>query len=237
MRRDGSMVAPAKGWTDGPMNPPELPNLTIIEHPLVRHKVTLLRRRDTDAIAFRDIVSQLATILAYEALRDVQSEEIDVEGPLGMARGWYVPADLVTLVPILRAGLAMVPGALTMVPNAAIGHIGVRRNETTLAPEPYYSRVPTGSPETIFLLLDPMLATGGSASYAVRHLREAGARHIRLASVVTAPEGVGRMLADHPDVSILTAALDRGLTPTGFIDPGVGDAGDRINRTPRATNS
>jgi uracil phosphoribosyltransferase len=218
------------------MTRPDLPNLTIIEHPLVHHKVTLLRRRETDSTAFRATVEQTATALTYEALRDIPIDPAEVNSPLGKATGWQLPAGRVVFVPILRAGLAMLPGALVMAPNAAVGHIGIRRDETTLAPEQYYARFPSVRPDCVFVVLDPMLATGGSADLALDRLREAGARHTALAVIVAAPEGVHRLLERHPKTRVFAAALDAGLDRRGMIHPGLGDAGDRINDTGAATN-
>ncbi|HSA55267.1 MAG TPA: uracil phosphoribosyltransferase [Gemmatimonadaceae bacterium] len=207
---------------------PDYPNLTCINHPLVRHKLTLLRRRDTPTKIFKELVEELAMLMAYEATSDLPLERIVVETPLESATGWQVSGKKLTLVPILRAGLGMVEGILRLVPAARVGHIGLYRDHDTLKPVDYYFKVPGDAAEREFLVLDPMLATGGSAASAVSSLKRAGATRIRFLCLVAAPEGVRRLLDDHPDVGIIAAALDRELNAQGYILPGLGDAGDRL---------
>lgn len=207
---------------------PAFPNCTCIDHPLVRHKLTLLRRRDTPTKAFKELVEELAMLMAYEATKDLALERITVETPLESATGWQVSGKKLTLVPILRAGLGMVEGILRLVPAARVGHIGLYRDHDTLKPVDYYFKVPGDASEREFLVLDPMLATGGSAASAVSSLKRAGASRIRFLCLVAAPEGVQRLLDEHPDVGIITASLDRELNEQGYILPGLGDAGDRL---------
>lgn len=203
-------------------------NLTLVRHPLVQHKITLLRSRDTSTKLFKELVEELAMLLAYEATSTLPLEATPVDTPLEGTTGYRVRGKKLTLVPILRAGLGMVEGILRLVPSARVGHIGLYRDHDTLKPVDYYFRVPGDAPERDFLLLDPMLATGGSASAAIASLKRAGAARIVLLCLVAAPEGVRRVLEDHPDVRIIAAALDRELNDHGYILPGLGDAGDRL---------
>ncbi len=207
---------------------PALSNLTVVGHPLVQHKLTLLRDRATPTKIFKELVEELAMLLAYEATSGLPLEAVPVETPLETARGWRVSGKKLTLVPILRAGLGMVEGVLRLVPSARVGHIGLYRDHDTLKPVDYYFKVPGDAAERDFLVLDPMLATGGSAAAAVTSLKRAGGSRIRFLCLVAAPEGVARMRQDHPDVHVLTAALDRELNSHGYILPGLGDAGDRL---------
>ena len=208
--------------------PAEFPNLTVTRHPLIQHKLTLLRDRQTPTKIFKELVDEIAMLMAYEATSDLTLEESPVETPLERTVGWQVSGKKMTLVPILRAGLGMVEGILRLVPGARVGHIGLYRDHSTLEPVDYYFKVPGDAPERDFFLLDPMLATGGSAVSAVGSLKRAGATRIRFLCLVAAPEGVRRLAAAHPDVSIYCAALDRELNDTGYILPGLGDAGDRL---------
>ena len=203
-------------------------NLTVSEHPLVRHKLSILRDRATPTKLFTELVEELAMMLAYEALRELPLETVSVDTPLERAPGWRLSGKRITLVPILRAGLGMVEGVRRLVPTARIGHIGLYRDHETLEPVDYYFRMPAGIADGSIVLLDPMLATGGSAVSAVRSLQSAGAVHIRFLCLVAAPEGVRRMATECPDVPIHTAALDRELNTSGYILPGLGDAGDRL---------
>lgn len=210
------------------MTQPPFPNLTVIAHPLIDHKMTLLRDRRTGTRDFKQLVSEIATLIAYEVTRDLPTEPIEVETPLETMMGEQVSGRKLALVPILRAGLGMVDGIAQLIPLARVGHIGMYRDEETLRPHDYYFKIPGAEGVRDFLVLDPMLATGGSAVAAVDALKQAGARSIRLLCLVAAPEGVTRMLEHHPDVRIYTAALDRELNHQGFILPGLGDAGDRL---------
>jgi len=203
------------------------PNLTLVEHPLIHHKVTLLRTQETGKKLFREVLDELSTLMAYEVTRDLPLEEIEIRTPLERMVGGQVSGWKLVVVPILRAGLGMVDGFLRVIPEARVGHIGLYRNEETLQPVEYYFKTP--EPEgREFILVDPMLATGGSASAAADFLKMRGVGRIRLVSIVAAPEGVSRLLEDHPEVPVFTAALDRGLNEVGYIVPGLGDAGDRL---------
>jgi uracil phosphoribosyltransferase len=199
----------------------------IINHPLIEHKLTRLRNKSTGTLRFRETLNELAGLMAYEISRDLPLEDTETETPMGMARTKQLSREVV-LVPILRAGLGMVEGILSLIPYAKVGHIGIARNEGTLKPEPYYEKLPVGFEEAIIMVLDPMLATGGSASAAINSLKEQGARSIKLVCIVGAPAGVERIKRDHPDVDIFLAALDQGLNENGYIVPGLGDAGDRL---------
>lgn len=206
----------------------EFPNLVIVDHPLIQHKLALLRSWTTSKKTFRELVDEISTLMGYEVTRDLALEPVDIETPLESTIGYMVSGKKLTLVPILRAGLGMVEGMLRLVPAARVGHIGLYREEDTLEPIEYYFKIPSEPEARDFIVLDPMLATGGSASAAVQLLKDAGASRIRYVCIVAAPEGVQRMLEDHPDLPIFTAALDRQLDQNGFIRPGLGDAGDRL---------
>jgi len=207
---------------------PTLPNLTVLDHPLIQHKLTLLRQRATSTRDFKELVREIAMLMAYEVTKDLPTEPIDIETPLERMTGRMVSDKKLTLVPILRAGLGMVDGVSQLLPTARIGHIGVARDHDSLEPVRYYAKLPGDERERDYFILDPMLATGGSATAAVTTLKTAGARRIRFLCIVAAPEGVRRMLDGHPDVRVFTAALDRGLNEHGYIVPGLGDAGDRL---------
>jgi len=194
----------------------------------VQHKMALLRNVDTPTREFRQLVGEIATLLAYEATRSLETEPVSVRTPLETMEGRRIGRDLIVLVPILRAGLGMVDAVAALFPNAGVGHIGLYRNEKTLEPVSYYFKIPPLGAEKVYLVLDPMLATGGSASAAIAKLKESGARRIRLICLVAAPEGAARMMTDHPDVAVFVAALDRQLNEHGYILPGLGDAGDRL---------
>lgn len=206
----------------------EFPSLIIIRHPLVQHKLTILRDQRTQTKHFKELVDEIATLMAYEATSELSIESRQVETPLEKTEGWHISGKKLTLVPILRAGLGMVEGILRLVPSARVGHIGLYRDHTTLEPVDYYFKVPRETAERDFFVLDPMLATGGSAVAAVSALKKAGAERIRFLCLVAAPEGVRRLTEAHPDVQIYAAALDRQLNSSGYILPGLGDAGDRL---------
>jgi len=203
-------------------------NLTVLAHPLIGHKLAILRDRATTTRDFRQLVSEIAMLMTYEVTRDLSTEVVTVETPLERAEGRKVAGKKLTLVPILRAGLGMVEGISQLIPSARIGHIGVYRDHETLQPVSYYFKAPSAEADRDFLILDPMLATGGSAVDAVRKLKEVGASRIRFLCLVAAPEGVRAMLQAHPDVPVYAAGLDRELNPHGYILPGLGDAGDRL---------
>ena len=206
----------------------EFPSLTIIRHPLVQHKLTILRNGETQTKHFKELVDEIAMLMAYEATSELSLEQRNVTTPLEKTTGWHISGKKLTLVPILRAGLGMVEGILRLVPSARVGHIGLYRDHGTLQPVDYYFKVPSDPAERDFFLLDPMLATGGSAAAAVASLKKAGATRIRFLCLVAAPEGVKRLSEAHPDVQIYCAALDRELNDVGYILPGLGDAGDRL---------
>ena len=207
---------------------PTLPNLTVLDHPLIQHKLTLLRQRSTSTRDFKELVREIAMLMAYEVTKDLPTEPIEIETPLERMTGRMVSDKKLTLVPILRAGLGMVDGVSQLLPTARIGHIGVARDHDSLEPVRYYAKLPGEERERDYFVLDPMRATGGSATAAVTILKAAGARRIRFLCIVAAPEGVRRMLDGHPDVRVFTAALDRQLNEHGYILPGLGDAGDRL---------
>ena len=207
---------------------PEFPTLTIIRHPLVQHKLTILRDHNTPTKIFKELVDEIAMLMAYETTIDLAVEPIDVETPLEKTVGRHISGKKLTLVPILRAGLGMVEGILRLVPTARVGHIGLYRDHDTLKPVDYYFKIPGDAAERNFFVLDPMLATGGSAAAAVSLLKRAGATRIRFLCLVAAPEGVRRLAEEHPDVQVFAANLDRELNEQGYILPGLGDAGDRL---------
>ena len=207
---------------------PKYPNLVVTRHPLLRHKVTLLRSSSTSKKIFKELVDEIAMLLAYEVTADLETTSIEVETPLAVTRGEKVVGERLTLVPILRAGLGMVDGVLELIPTMRVGHIGLQRDHETLEPIDYYFKIPSDPEDSLFIVADPMLATGGSASAAVSFLKRSGASAIRLMCIVAAPEGVQRMLDDHPEVAVYAAALDVGLDKDSYIVPGLGDAGDRL---------
>jgi uracil phosphoribosyltransferase len=207
---------------------PDFTNCVIVRHPLVQHKLSILRDRHTPTKIFKELVEEIAMLMAYEATASLPLEEVDVTTPLEITRGFRVGGKKLTLVPILRAGLGMVEGILRLVPSARVGHIGLYRDHDTLQPVDYYFKVPSDAAERDFIVLDPMLATGGSAASAITSLKRAGAARIRFICLVAAPVGVLRLQKEHPDVQVLTAALDRELNELGYILPGLGDAGDRL---------
>jgi uracil phosphoribosyltransferase len=204
-----------------------MPNLHVIDHPLIADKLTWLRATSTGRRAFRALVNQIAGLMVYEATRNLRVGPVSVETPLERMQGQRLVGSP-TVVPILRAGLGMVTGVLEMLPTARIGHLGMSRDETTLEPRSYLSTLPDDLNAGPVLLLDPMLATGGSASAAATMLRTHGSEDLRMLCLVAAPEGVQKMLKDHPDVPIYTAGLDSHLDEQGYIRPGLGDAGDRL---------
>jgi uracil phosphoribosyltransferase len=205
--------------------------VTVVEHPVLADRVRVLRDRSTHHGAFRRALHEASAIVAIEATRDLPTEDVEVDTPLERTAARRLCGD-VAVVPVLRAGLAMVEGFMRLLPDARLGHLGMQRDERTHSPHGYIERLPPHLAETHVFVLDPMLATGGSALYALDRLREAGARHVRLICLVSAPEGVAAVHDRHPGVPIWTAALDRGLDSNAFIRPGLGDAGDRVFGTP-----
>jgi len=210
------------------MSQPSFPNLTVLDHPLIQHKVTRLRATDTGARKFKALVTEIAMLMAYETTKELPVEDVEVTTPLETTTGKRVAGKKLALVPILRAGLGMVDGVSRMIPNARVGHVGLYRDHDSLKPVPYYFKIPKQIDQRLVLVLDPMLATGGSAVYAIAELKKAGAEAIQFLCLVAAPEGVKAMLDAHPDVRVFTAALDRELNDVGYILPGLGDAGDRL---------
>ncbi len=200
----------------------------IMDHPLIQHKLSIIRRKETGVKEFREIVSEIATLIAYEATRNLQVSETIVATPVGLAKCHELSGKKLALVPILRAGLGMVDGVLTLIPAAKVGHIGLYRDPATLKPVKYYCKLPNDIGEREVFVLDPMLATGGSAIDAIRFIKDEGAVKITLMNIIAAPEGIAAVQKAHPDVDIYCAALDERLNDHGYIVPGLGDAGDRI---------
>ena len=200
----------------------------IVSHPLIQHKVSLLRNKSTGTKEFKELVSELAMLLCYEATRDLPTEEVEIETPIAVAHTQVLAGRKLALVPILRAGLGMVDGMLSLLPAAKIGHIGLYRNEETLEPVEYYCKLPSDIQEREVIVLDPMLATGGSARDAITQIKKRGAQNIKFIGIIAAPEGLKALHEAHPDVDIYVAALDDHLNEKGYIGPGLGDAGDRI---------
>lgn len=207
------------------------PLVTVIEHPLVQHKLSLLRDKETDVRDFRELCRELSMLMAYEAMRDLTLEDAPIETPVANALTRRLSGKKLALVAILRAGLVMVDGLLTLVPTARVGHIGLYRDPATLEPVEYYNKLPADIAERDVFLLDPMLATGGSAAAAIDILKNLGATRIRLLCIIGAPEGIAVVHGAHPDVEIILAAQDERLNDHGYIVPGLGDAGDRIYGT------
>jgi uracil phosphoribosyltransferase len=202
-----------------------------VTHPLVRHKLGLLRDVHTNTEMFRRLVNELTLLLTYEATKDMDVEEVGVETPLELTTAFRIPGKKVAVCPILRAGMGMLDGVLSLIPVARVGFIGLYRNEETLEPVEYYVKLPADIADRDVLLLDPMLATGNSTAAAVSILKGAGATHISLVSLIAAPEGVRHIEQEHPDVNIFTASIDSHLNEKGYIVPGLGDAGDRLYGT------
>jgi uracil phosphoribosyltransferase len=200
----------------------------VIEHPLIQHKISIVRDKNTSVKDFRDLVQEIAGLMAYEISRNLHLEEIEVETPLCVTKGFSIAGKKLAVVPVLRAGLGMVEGILRLIPNAKVGHVGLYRDPDTLRPVDYYCKLPNDIGERDIFVLDPMLATGGSASASIAHIKNAGGRRIALVSLIAAPEGVKRVSSEHPDVDIFTAAMDHHLNDHGYIVPGLGDAGDRL---------
>lgn len=202
----------------------------VLDHPLIQYKLTLLRDKNTGSKDFRELVQEVATLMAYEATRDLPLEDVSVETPICDTVGKAVHGKKMAIVPVLRAGLGMVSGIERLVPAARIGHIGLYRNEVTLEPVEYFCKLPPDLAEREILLLDPMLATGGSAVAAIRALKKRGAQasSIKFLCMVASPKGLANLLETEPEVQIFTAAIDKGLNEKGYIVPGLGDAGDRI---------
>lgn len=200
----------------------------VLDHPLIQHKLSLIRDEETGSKDFRELVEEVAMLMAYEVTRDFPLEEIEVKTPITATKTKMIAGRKVGLVPILRAGLGMVDGMLKLIPTAKVGHIGLYRDPETLKPVEYYCKLPTDIEERDLIVIDPMLATGGSAAAAITFLKERGARNIKLMCLIAAPEGIEAVQAAHNDVEIFVAAVDEKLNDHGYIVPGLGDAGDRL---------
>jgi len=203
----------------------------VVDHPLVQHKLGLLRDRATPTQVFRQLVDELTLLLTYEATKDMATEEVEIETPLERTTVQRISGKKVAVCPILRAGVGMLDGVLSLISGARVGFIGLYRNEETLEPVEYYVKLPADIAQRDVIVLDPMLATGNSTAAAVATVKQAGAQSIRLIAIIAAPEGIERVQAEHPDVTIVVAAIDRELNDRGYIMPGLGDAGDRIYGT------
>lgn len=203
----------------------------ILDHPLIKHKMSILRSVDTGTKEFRELASEISMLLTYEAMKDAKAKPIEVTTPMGKAKGFHIDENKYAFVPILRAGLGMVDGVLKILPNAKIGHIGLYRDEETLEPHAYYFKVSSDIAKRTVFLLDPMLATGGSAVDAITQLKAKGVKDVRFLAIVAAPEGITKVKKEHPDVQIYAAVLDDKLNDIGYIVPGLGDAGDRLYGT------
>ncbi len=201
--------------------------LYVIKHPLIQNKITMLRSVDTGSKEFREILEEVATLICYEATRDVPLMETSVETPICVTKGNIIEKKF-AIIPILRAGIGMVNGMLNLMPTAKVGHVGLYRDPETLMPVEYYCKLPVDVAERDILIVDPMLATGGTACAAIDYLKEKGASNIKFLSIISCPEGVERLQKEHPDVDIYTAAHDEGLNSHSYIVPGLGDAGDRL---------
>lgn len=200
----------------------------IMEHPLIQHKIGIIRRTETGSKDFRQMIGEIAMLMCYEATRDLKLTDVEIDTPICHMTAKELEGKKLAIVPILRAGLGMVDGMLTMIPAAKVGHIGLYRNEQTLEPVEYFCKLPQDCAERDVFVVDPMLATGGSASAALTMLKNKGVKNIRFMCIIAAPEGVKRLQEDHPDVDIYVGALDEHLNENGYIVPGLGDAGDRI---------
>ena len=200
----------------------------IMDHPLIHHKLSILRNEKTGSKEFRNLISEIATLMCYEATRDLPLKEVETKTPICVAKTKVISGKKLAFVPILRAGVGMVDGVLSLVPSARVGHIGLYRDEETLQPCEYYCKLPEGIEDMLVLLVDPMLATGGSACDAITLLKKRGCKHVKFMAIIGAPEGVSKVAEAHPDVDIYVSTLDRCLNQNGYILPGLGDAGDRL---------
>ncbi len=200
----------------------------VFDHPLIQHKLTFVRKKETGTKEFRELVDEISTLMAYEATRDMPLEEIEIETPVAKTKAKVLSGKKIGVVPILRAGIGMVDGILKLIPAAKVGHVGLYRDPETLKPVEYYVKLPADVPERDFIVVDPMLATGGSAIAAIDALKKRGAKHVIFMCLIAAPEGVEALQKAHPDVDIYIAALDEKLDENAYIVPGLGDAGDRL---------
>ena len=200
----------------------------VMDHPLTEHKISYIRSKDVGTKEFREVIGEIAQLMCYEATRDLKMKEVEIETPVGRTTGRVLDGKKLAIVPILRAGIGMVDGMLSLIPAAKVGHIGLYRDPETLDPVEYYCKLPSDCEERQVFVVDPMLATGGSSAAAVSMLKEKGVKNIRFLCIIAAPEGVRRMREEHPDVDLYIGALDERLNGHGYIVPGLGDAGDRI---------
>ena len=200
----------------------------VLDHPLLQHKLSILRNKNTGVKDFREVVGEIATLMCYEATRDLPTKAVEIETPVAKATVHVISGKKLAIVPVLRAGLGMVDGILTLIPSAKVGHIGLYRDPNTHEPVEYYCKMPDDIESRDVIILDPMLATGGSASAAIQFIKNYGCKHIKLMNIIAAPEGIERVRKDHPDVDIYVAAVDEKLNDHAYIVPGLGDAGDRI---------
>ena len=200
----------------------------MMDHPLIEHKISYIRSKDVGTKEFREVIGEIAQLMCYEATRDLKMKEVEIETPVARTTGRVLDGKKLAIVPILRAGIGMVDGMLSLIPAAKVGHIGLYRDPETLEPVEYYCKLPTDCEERQVFVVDPMLATGGSSVAAVSMLKEKGVKNIRFLCIIAAPEGVERMREEHPDVDLYIGALDERLNDHGYIVPGLGDAGDRI---------
>lgn len=210
-----------KGVTD-------MSNVTIMNHPLIKHKISMLRNENTGTNEFRTLVEEIAMLMGYEALRDLPTEDVEIKTPIETCKSPMISGKKMAVVPILRAGLGMVSGILALVPSAKVGHIGLYRDPKTHEPHEYYCKLPDPIEQRTILVVDPMLATGGSGSEAVSFIKQHGGKNIKFMCIIAAPEGLERLQKDHPDIQIYVGQLDRCLNENAYICPGLGDAGDRI---------
>ncbi len=202
--------------------------VTVFDHPLIQHKTTILRQKSTNNKEFRELVEEITMLMCFEALRDLPLEEVEIETPMKKTKQKMIKGKKLAVVPILRAGLGMVNGLLSLVPAAKVGHIGMYRDEETMQPQEYYCKLPPDIEDRLIVVVDPMLATGGSAIDAIRQIKSYGGKHIKFLCLIAAPEGVDALSKAHPDVEIYCANVDEGLNEKCYILPGLGDAGDRI---------
>ena len=203
-------------------------NVTEFTHPLIMHKISLIRDKNCGTREFRTVIGEIATLMGYEILRDLETELVEIETPMEKAMVPMIKGKKLAVVPILRAGLGMVDGILSLVPTAKVGHVGMYRDEETLQPKEYYCKLPEDIDQILVLIVDPMLATGGSADAAIEFVKKQGAKQIKFASIIAAPEGIKMLTEKHPDIQIYCGSIDRQLNENGYILPGLGDAGDRI---------
>ena len=202
--------------------------VVVMDHPLIQHKITYLRDKNTGSKEFRELLNEISMLMAYEVTRDLPLTEVEIETPICKAKSYVLAGKKLGVVPILRAGLGMIDGILELVPHARVGHIGLYRDPKTLEPVEYYCKLPSDVTERDLIVVDPMLATGGSAAAAIQFIKNRGCKSIRMMNLIAAPEGIERVRRDHPDVDVYVACVDEKLNDHGYIVPGLGDAGDRL---------